>query len=224
MAKKTRKKALSKNEIISKAIQILDKEGVGALSMRKLASSLNIEAMSLYYHFKNKDKLLDSIVDYVFGKITWTSSPSSQKPWQTEMKERAFALREVLLQHSWAIGLLESRKEPGERTLIHHEQVLACLDRAGFSTSQKAKTYSLMDSYIYGFVLQEVNIPISNEENMPEVASEIMSGVPKDLFPNLHKIATEYVMQEGYSYSNEFVYGLDLILDAIFRKQNNKEN
>ncbi|HET6748562.1 MAG TPA: TetR/AcrR family transcriptional regulator C-terminal domain-containing protein, partial [Actinomycetes bacterium] len=80
-----------------------------------------------------------------------------------------------------------------------------------------AHAYSLLDSYIYGFALQEASLPFHTPEETAEVAQEIMSEFPADEYPHLAEIATEHVLQPGYDYGDEFLYGLDLILDGLAR-------
>ena len=78
-----------------------------------------------------------------------------------------------------------------------------------------AHAFSLLDSYIYGFVLQEVNLPFNDETDLTEMVESIMPNLSTDDYPHLHELTTEYVLQPGYSYSNEFDYGLGLILDGL---------
>ncbi len=80
-----------------------------------------------------------------------------------------------------------------------------------------AHAYSLVDSYVYGFVLTEVNLPFDSTEETHEVAEAIMEQFPADDYPYLTELATEHILQPGYNYSNEFDFGLDLILEGIER-------
>src|SRR5206468_8157748 len=95
---------------------------------------------------------LDGLVDLVFSEI---ELPSGGAGWRTAMRDRAIAIRAVLSRHRWAIGLMESRTSPGPATLRHHDADLGCLRRAGFPVALAAHAYAALDSYIYGFALQE---------------------------------------------------------------------
>ncbi|HEX2681982.1 MAG TPA: TetR/AcrR family transcriptional regulator C-terminal domain-containing protein, partial [Candidatus Dormibacteraeota bacterium] len=125
--------------------------------------------------------------------------------------------REALTRHRWAIGLMESRSHPGPANLGHHEAVLRCLRDAGFTVALTAHAYSALDSYIYGFALQQANLPFDSGEQAAEVADEILGRSVADNYPRLAEIAAEHVMKPGYSYAAEFEFGLDMLLDGLER-------
>ena len=205
---------LTRQRVLRASVALADRGGVGALSMRKLAQELGVEAMSLYHHVANKDDILDGIVDVVFGEI---ELPTGEAGWEEAMRRRAISAREALRRHPWAIGLMESRRSPGLANIRHHDAVLGVLRNAGFPLERAAHAYSLLDSYIYGFALQEASLPFHTPEETAEVAQEIMAEFPADEYPHLAEIATEHVLQPGYDYGSEFLYGLDLILDGLAR-------
>jgi AcrR family transcriptional regulator len=205
---------LSRRRVLDAAVALADRDGVGALSMRKLAQELGVEAMSLYHHVAGKDAILDGIVDVVFGEI---ELPSGDGGWKAAMRRRAISAREALRRHPWATALMESRSTPGPANLRHHDAVLGVLRNAGFSVELAAHAYSLLDAYIYGFALQESSLPFDTPEETAQVASSIMDGFPADAFPYLTEIAVEHVLQPGYDYGNEYRFGLELILDGLER-------
>jgi AcrR family transcriptional regulator len=206
--------ALTRERVLRAAMALADRDGVRSLSMRKLAQELGVEAMSLYHHVANKDDILDGLIDLVFAEI---DLPSGGDGWRAAMRQRAISAREVLRRHPWATGLMESRSTPGPANLRHHDAVLGILRTAGFSVELAAHAYSLLDSYIYGFALQEAGLPFSTPEETAEVAQSIMAQFPADQLPHLTEIAVEHVLQPGYDYGNEFLFGLDLILDGLER-------
>jgi len=202
---------LSRERVLQTAIRLADEGGLESLSMRKLGQKLGVEAMALYYHFANKDEVLDGLVDLVFTEI---DLPSVGAHWKTAMRERAIAVRDALARHRWAIGLMESRRNPGPANLRHHDAVLGCLRAAGFDIAMAAHAYSLLDGYIYGFALTKMNLPFSRSD-AAAVAESMLKPFPIDEYPNLVEIMTEHVMKPGYDYGDEFVYGLDVILDGL---------
>ena len=113
--------------------------------------------MLLYNHVANKDKLLDAMVDLVFSEI---GLPSDGTAWKPALRERAVSARRALSRHRWAIGLMESRSSPGPATQRHHDAVIGCLRNAGFSIEMATHAFSVLDSYIYGFALQEASLPV----------------------------------------------------------------
>jgi AcrR family transcriptional regulator len=206
---------LSRERVLRAAIALADRDGVGSLSMRKLAQELGVEAMSLYHHVAGgKDEILDGIVDLIFGEI---ELPSGDAGWKGAMRRRAISAREALRRHPWATGLMESRSTPGAANLRHHDAVLGILRSAGFSVELAAHAYSLLDSYIYGFALQEASLPFSTAEEAAAVAEDILRQQPAEQLPHLTEIAVEHVLRPGYDYGNEFLWGLDLILDGLER-------
>lgn len=205
---------LNRERVLRIAIAIADEKGNSALTMRSLAQELGVKPMSLYHHVANKEEIIDGIIDVVFAEI---DLPPADSDWRSAMRHRAIAARRVLARHPWAIPLMESRTNPGPATLRHHDAVIGALRRAGFSIKMTAHAYSLLDSYIYGFALQEaVSLPF-DKETAPDVAEAIMAQMPTGTYPHLAELAVEHVLQPGYDYGDEFEYGLELILDGLDR-------
>jgi hypothetical protein len=174
--------------------------------------------MSLYNHIASKSDLLDGMIDIVFGEIdlpAGTGTGNGDSGWRAAMRRRAISARQVLRRHPWAIGQMESRTTPGPATLRHHDAVLGCLRRSGFSLELTAHAYSLLDSYIYGFALQEAGLPFGTGEEAAQVAQEISAQFASGQYPYLTEIAMAHVVRPGYDYADEFEIGLDLILDSL---------
>lgn len=203
---------LSRERALSVAMALADAEGLEAVTMRRLAQALGVEAMSLYHHVPHKTDILDGMVDLVFGEI---ELPSESTDWRTAMRARSQSMRAVFNRHPWAIGLM--RAAPGLATLRHHDAVLGCLRRGGFSVVQTAHAISLIDSYIYGFALQERNLPfdVKDSTDTQQVAASIFEQLPPGAFPHLVELTVEHVLQPGYAYAKEFDLGLELILDGL---------
>ena len=203
---------LNRDRVLRAAVTRADQDGISSLSMRKLGEALGVEAMSLYNHVASKSDLLDGMIDIVFGEI---DLPSGDGDWKAAMRRRAISARQVLRRHPWAIGLMESRTSPGPATLRHHDAVLGCLRRAGFSIELTAHAYALLDSYVYGFALQEASLPFGSGEEAAQVAHQISAQFASGQYPYLTEMATEHVLRPGYDFGDEFVIGLDLILDGL---------
>ena len=192
-------------------MRLADRDGIAALSMRTLGRELGVEAMSLYNHVRSKDDVLDGLVDLIFSQIEVNCAGD----WKVAMRKRATSVREALARHRWAAGLMESRLHPGPANLRHHDAVLRCLRESGFSVAMAAHAYSALDSYIYGFALTQMNLPFETGEQAAEVAGMILGENVAAEYPRLAEIAMEHVMKPGYSYLDEFAYGLDLVLDGL---------
>ncbi|WP_205215172.1 TetR/AcrR family transcriptional regulator [Amycolatopsis albispora] len=203
---------LSRERVITAAMELADEKGEAGLTMRAIAGRLGVEAMSLYNHVGGRDDILNGMVDAVFAEI---ELPAPGGDWKAAMRDRAESARAALRRHPWAVGLMDSRSQPGPATLRHHDAVLGVLHAGGFSVPMAAHAFSVIDSYLYGFVLQELSLPFTNTEELDEVATGIARDAPVDAYPNLMELMTEHVLQPGYTYAGEFEFGLSLILDAL---------
>jgi AcrR family transcriptional regulator len=198
--------------LLRAAIDFADKRGIESLSMRKLSQDLGGGTMSLYNHVSNKEDLLDGMIDTVFSEI---DLPAHEHSWRTAMRQRAISVRTVMTRHPWAIGLMESRRTPGPATLRHHDAVIGCLLDAGFSIELAAHAFSALDSYIYGFAMQERSLAFGTPEETSELAKAFLLQFPAKEYPRLAQLTIEHVLQPGYDYGEEYEFGLDLILDGL---------
>jgi AcrR family transcriptional regulator len=208
----TPKPRLSRPKVLLAAIALADESGIEALTMRKLGEQLGVEAMSLYKHVANKDALLDGMIDSVFAEV---HLPIGEADWKSQMRQRAISMRQAMTRHPWAVGLMESGAKPGPATLRHHDAVIGALRTAGFSTAMTAHAFSALDSYIYGFAMQEKALPFHTPEETAEMAHLFLAHFPAAEYPHLAELTTEHVLQPGYDYGDEFAFGLELILEGL---------
>jgi len=204
---------LSRERVLRAAIALADASGIDSLTMRNLGQKLHVEAMSLYNHVANKEDILDGIVDLVFSEI---ALPSGRADWKPAMRKRAISAHEALLRHPWAPSLMQSRTKPGPATMRHHDSVLGSLRGAGFTLVMAAHAFSVIDGYVYGFALQQINIPLQSRDQVAGVGENILSRLAGE-YPHLAEMITEHAMKPGYDYADEFEFGLDLILDGLER-------
>lgn len=207
-----RRPRLNRERVLRAAIEVADRGGIASLTMRSLAEALGAKPMSVYHYVATKDEILDGIVDLVFTDI---DLPSVGGEWRAEIHRRAVSAREVLRKHPWAIGLLETRTTPGPATLRHHDAVLGTLLHGGFSLAMTAHAYALIDSYTYGFALQEAALPFQDPESGAEVAGPIMDQIAAGEYPHLTEMSAKYYLRPGYDFGDEFELGLGLILDGL---------
>ncbi len=216
-AEAPRRARLSRDRVVRAALSLADEGGIESFSMRNLAKELGVVPMALYKHVANKGELLDGMVDIVFSEAEFSSDRAD---WKTAMRQRAISMREALLRHPWAIGLMEGRMSPGPANLRHHNATMACLREAGFSFRTAVHAYNAMDSYIYGFTLQEKTLPFQTAEESGEVVQTKAANVAQtmgawaDEYPYLAEIVVE-LGKAGFDYTEEFEFALDLILDGI---------
>jgi AcrR family transcriptional regulator len=205
---------LTRARVLTSAIELADRIGLEALTMRRLGQELGVEAMSIYGHVANKDDLHNRMVDAVFAEI---DLPPTGAPWRPALRERSVSFYEVLRRHPWAVALKGSGTNPGPATLRHHDRVLGTLFTGGFSLELTAHAISALDSYIYGFALQEKTLPFTTEEETAAMAKTMLAQLATTEYPYLVEFTASHVLRPGYSYSNEFVFGLEIVLDGLER-------
>ncbi len=205
---------LSRERILQGAVALADENGIDALTMRRLADALDVKPMTIYHHIPGKEEIIDGMVDFVFAEI---SLPPEDLDWSEAIRVRCRSAREVLKRHPWAPPLMESRTTPGPATLRHHDAVLGCLRTGGLSLALTAHAYAILDSYVYGFALEEANLPGGGGAEMVDVAAEISELIPADEYPFLSELTLDHVLRPGYDFGDSFEVGLDLILDGFSR-------
>ena len=203
---------LTAGRVLAGAVAVADRVGIEAFTIRKLAAALDVKPMTIYHHVVSKEAILDGMVDIVFSEI---ERPPTDSHWKAAMRQRALSARAALARHPWATPLMESRTSPGAETLRHHDAVIGCFRRGGFSIAMTAHAYALVDSYIYGFALQEANLPATGGEEMADLAEAIIEPLPAGEYPHLMELTAEHVLQPGYDFADEFEFGLNLILDGL---------
>ena len=211
MAADSERPPITRERVLDTAFALADEGGLEALSMRRIGKALGVEGMALYNHVANKDDILDGIVERVLTEIP---PPSIDEDWKEEMRSRAVAARRVFLEHPWAIGLLETRHaESSPARLGYYDAVLGCLRTAGFTPTLSMRAFSIIDSFLYGFILQELSLPFDDSASLEEVGEDLLRQMA-DAYPHLTE-ATVQAMADGWDYSEQFGFGLDLILDAL---------
>jgi AcrR family transcriptional regulator len=194
------------------ALAVADRDGIDAVTMRRLARELGVEAASLYHHVEGKDQILDGLVDLVAAEI---ELPGSSADWRETVSQRAHHTRASLLRHPWAVSLMASRTNPGPATLGLLEAGIRCFREGGFSVVLAAHAISAVDSFVHGFVLQEVNLPFRNESELATMTAAIMETFPASEFPYLFEMTVEHVLRPGYDYGTEFEHGLTAVLNGV---------
>jgi AcrR family transcriptional regulator len=197
---------------LNAAIRLADEGGLEAVSMRKLAQELGVEAMSLYHHVANKDDVLDGIADLVVAQI---ELPAIGGDWKTAIRKRAHSAHEVLLRHPWASMLIVSRLKIGPAMLRYVNATLGCLREAGFSYQLADRAWNAIDSHIYGFTLQELNFPLDRAE-YASAARGFLPMLPAEQYPYMREL-TQLVADGAHHGVQQFEFGLELILDGLER-------
>ena len=211
-AKHVRRRPLSRNRVLDAAIALADDGGIDALSMRRLARELGVEAMSLYNHVANKDEILDGIVEVIAGE---TELPPDGTEWKAAIRQSAVSTRDMFVRHPWASGLWMSRQGGGTARLQRSEWLLRTLREAGLSPQLTYHAYHIVESHILGFTVQQLNFPYGGEE-LEGLANRFLARLPAGEFPDF----VEHVKQHLEPHDDDvggFELGLDLILEGLER-------
>ncbi len=203
---------LTRNRVLNAAVKLADENDIKSLSMRKIAQSLGVEAMSLYNHVANKEDVLDGIVDIVVGEI---DVPAIGGDWRESMRQRAISAHSVLLCHPWASMLIVSRINVGPAMLRYINATIGCLCEADFSYEMADRIWNAIDSHIYGFTIQELSFPFEPSE-YADAAENYLSLVPAAQYPYLNSLAQQ-VIDGTHHGVQDFEFGLELILDGLER-------
>ncbi len=212
MKKQKPRRPLTRDKVLAAALKMADKRGIEGLSMRNLARSLKVEAMSLYNHVENKEQILSELVDLVAGEI---ALPFVGGDWRSEMRHRAFSAHSALLRHPWATMLFVSRLNIGPNMLRYVDATIGCLREAGFSYPLADHGWTALDGFIYGFTIQKRNFPLDPAE-YAAAAKGFIHMIPPERFPYLNGMSQE-IIDGRHDGLHDLEFGLELILDGLER-------
>jgi AcrR family transcriptional regulator len=205
---------LSRERVIEAAIGLADAGGIHALSMRRLAQELGVEAMSLYHYVPSKRDLLDEIADRVVGEI---ELPDETSPWKPALRRLALSAYDAFTRHPWAASLVLSGSGTGPARVAYMEAILGTLRRAGFSAAMTDHGYHAIESHIMGFTLWEVGMDLGTSEELASLATGFLDSLPGGAFPHLEEHIQQHLLPRDQADEGEFAFGLDLILDGFER-------
>jgi AcrR family transcriptional regulator len=209
-----RRTPLSRERVLRAAIAFADEHGVEALSMRKLADELGVQAMSLYNHVANKEDLLDGILDSALAEI---AVPRADTDWRTQIREVAISAHETTLRHPWAADL-SVRAKPGPGRLQYGESLLASFRNAGFSKELTFHAYHIVESYIQGFTSLVLNYRAADPKLLGDFVERFARGDFGADLPYFTEHALQHMEPEpGQDDVNAFELGVDLLLDGLER-------
>ena len=210
-----RRTQLTRERVVAAGIELADRDGIESISMRRLAQELGVEAMSLYTHVRNKDDLLDGMVDAVIGKIPASADGAD---WKTSLRQMVLAARSVVLTHPWAPRPIESRTTPGPAMMRYVNTVIGVLREGGFTIAQAHHALHILGSRVLGFTQDLFDDSGDLEpETAASLASELGAALP---YVAEMALAVTHGGALGRCDDNiEFEFALDFILDGLDRLQ-----
>ena len=204
---------LTRERVLDAGVELADRDGIDALSMRKLGQELGVEAMSLYNHVRNKDDLLSGIVGVVTDEI---EAPVPGADWKAIIRNSAISAHDVLVRHRWAASLLMRTSEVVPARLRWSEGLLQTLREAGFSPDLTHHAYHALESHITGFTLWQVSLPFETRDERT-TAGEFLHTLPGQKNPYTLEHNHKHLGAPSPDAPKTFEFGLDLILEGIER-------
>jgi AcrR family transcriptional regulator len=203
---------LSRDRVLQAAVALADVNGIDALSMRRLAQDLGVEAMSLYHYFASKNDLLAAMLQVVYGEF---ERPAPDGDWRRELRRCAISAHHVLLRHPWACNLIGQPIGPSTTQFEWMDSILGRLRSAGFSAEMTHHAYHALDSHIVGFTMWVLPY-LALAEQQPDLGARALANARGAELPHLAE-HIEYHLAEDTDGTSEFDFGLDLLLDSLER-------
>lgn len=206
---------LTRERVVAAALALVDQGGIEALSMRAVAAELGVEAMSLYRHVSSREDLILAVADRVLDEV---EVPPPGTPWREAMRRRALSAREVFLRHPSSAIVMESCATMTPARLRYSDAIVGLLMADGFDPTLAYRAFLMLDSYVFGFTMQELSWPHTASGQVEPVA------VPPERYPHFAAVMGAVMSKVGergleQSYADEFVFGLELVLDALERER-----
>ncbi|MEV4254174.1 TetR/AcrR family transcriptional regulator C-terminal domain-containing protein [Spirillospora sp. NPDC049652] len=220
--------ALGRAQIVAAALELLDAEGIDALSMRKLGARLNAGATSMYTHVANKDELLELVVDEVYGEVEPPALPGTDDPadWQAAMARCAHSLRAAFLRHPWAVSVLGETGLAylGPNVLRLMEALLTVLEEGGLELAAAEQAVHTLIAYVVGVSTSEsatLRTLARSGRSQREWAERLLPAAAEATraYPRLHKIYTARRDDAARVVrDDDFEVGLECVLQGIARR------
>ena len=221
--------SLDRDSVLTAAVAVADADGLPAVTMRRVAQKLSVEAMSLYYHVPNKAALLEGVVEAVLAEIGAELSGQGScadgtgaAQWQSSVRRRCLVSREVMLRHPWAPNLITSSPAVPFGALAHYEATLATLISGGFSYHLAHRALHALGSMILGFVQEPFSPSAGQDDNEADGLADSVDFAT--MVPHLAAMmeAEVHTAQDsslGWCDSQaEFEFTLDLLLEGLARR------
>lgn len=201
----TKRRSLDRRRILETAVRFVDREGLEALSMRKLGAELRVEAMSLYNHVPNKSALLDGMVEVLLGELR---IPPEDEGWEERIREAYRAFRRLAHEHPNVFPLFVTRPPDTMDGVWLVEEFFRTLGEAGFDPETALYAFRALSSYASGYAMAEIR-GFAMEPSGPRSGARVL---PAEEVPHIAELNRELGEVDRDA---EFEFGLDLILHGL---------
>jgi AcrR family transcriptional regulator len=215
---------LTRAQIVAAAIKLFDAEGLDGFSMRRLGKELDAGATSLYWHVRDKDQLIDLVLDEIIGEVQLDDDPAA--PWRDRATYLARQFRCTLLRHRHMAPVFGSRVVAGPNILLAWEHILSVLRKGGIEGEQLGLAFAALINYATGSAVMETREPSgpgTEGKSLAEVQGiyiEMLGALPPDQYPNLTQMITQVAEgdPELIDDNAQFEYGLNMLFDGMERE------
>jgi AcrR family transcriptional regulator len=202
---------LTRDRILRAALELVDEQGLEALTMRRLGQRLGFEAMSLDNYVANKEDVIDGMLELVLAE---TDLPRTADDWASAVRESAISVHAALQRHRWAGGQLIAYGRVRPARLQYIESLLRQLREGGLPAEAAYVAYHILDAHIFGFSLWEASHTFS-EEDVAEMSAVFENVITPEQFPYLREHGQQHFDEGPHHDVNAFELGLDLIIDGL---------
>ena len=228
-----RRDPISRELIVNAAVKLLDREGLAALSMRRLAEELGTGAASLYWHVGSKDGLLDLVLDQIIGEGQIPDPDPAR--WREQVKEIAREQRRLSLRHPYLVRISIGRIPMGPNALRYSERMLAILTAAGLPPRLAVQGYLLLISTVNGFTVDETGVDDAGPDGSgssggdgggakprdpaglqqaADMTRDYIASLPAEFFPTMTGLADEFAFSDA---DERFELLIDIFVDGLAR-------
>jgi len=205
----SRKAPLDRERIERTALELVEKEGLGEFSMRKLGAALGVEAMSLYHHFPSKAHLFDALLDRLIAETTEVCG--AERPWRERVRLFCIAYRDLARRHPEFSRYMILHRMNTRGGLAWLEAVVSMFAGAGGNVETAARAFRCVGYYLMGTVLDET----AGYARGPSAAEPVPPAEQNEIAPTVMRLGP-YFQPEHWD--RTFLVGLDLLLDGFERK------
>lgn len=205
---------ITRDRILDAAMALADAEGIGAVTMRRVANELGVEAMSLYHYVASKDEMLGGLVDRVVDEF---ELPTAGQPWRPALRAAAISAYGAMAAHPWAAALTLSSRTLSPGRFRYMNALLRALEDAGLTPRQTDHAYHVLEGHIMGFTLWEQGMNLGSREDLAGLATRVLATISVEDYPFVGKHIEQHLEERDPADEGSFVFGLDLILDGLER-------
>jgi AcrR family transcriptional regulator len=196
------------------AMRLVDAEGVEALTMRRLATELGVEAMTLYYHVPNKAAILNELVERVAAEF---ELPDESTEWRTALRATALSAYRALARHPWAPRMMLGGSELRPNRLRYMDSILGTLHGAGFSPTVADHAYHALEGHVMGFTLWVHGMNLGTREDLQALATDFVRSLPAGEYPHVEAHVDHHLAPPDPDDQGSFAFALELLLDGLAR-------